>query len=150
MAGDRAGSGPQAAEGERQWEAGSGAAANRRHDEGLKELGASRLVTPQGQGLVGGCRLGSLYVGNLAHETTEADLRTAFSQFGTVVSARIVSGRRGRPKGFAYVEMADDASAEAAMESLRGTQINGRTMDIVPEEPRRGGRARRSGGRRRR
>ena len=94
--------------------------------------------------------MGTLYVGNLAHETTEADLRTAFSQFGTVVSARMVSGRRGRPKGFAYVEMADDAEAEAAMESLRGTQINGRTMDIVPEEPRRGGKARRSGGRRRR
>ena len=94
--------------------------------------------------------MGTLYVGNLAHETTEADLRTAFSPFGTVVSAKMVSGRRGRPKGFAYVEMSDDTEAEAAMESLRGTQINGRTMDIVPEEPRRGGRARRGGGRRRR
>ncbi len=83
--------------------------------------------------------MGSLYVGNLAHETTEADLRTAFTPFGAVDSVRIVSGRRGRPKGFAYVEMADDSAAEAAMESLRGTQINGRTMDIVPEEPRRGG-----------
>ena len=149
MAGDRAWSGPPAAKGERQREAGSGAAATGQHDEGIKELGAARLVTPQGQGLEGGCRLGTLYVGNLAHETTEADLRTAFSQFGTVVSARIVSGRRGRPKGFAYVEMADDAATEAAMESLRGTQINGRTMDIVPEEPRRGGKARRGGRRRR-
>ncbi len=94
--------------------------------------------------------MGTLYVGNLAHETTEADLRTAFSPFGTVASARIVSDRRGRPKGFAYVEMADDAAAEAAMESLRGTQINGRTMDIVPEEPRRqGGRRGRSKRRRR-
>jgi RNA recognition motif-containing protein len=46
--------------------------------------------------------------------------------------------------------MADDAAAEAAMESLRGTQINGRTMDIVPEEPRRqGGRRGRSKRRRR-
>ncbi len=150
MAGDRAGSGPPAAKGERQREAGFGAAASGHHDEGIKELGAPRLVTPQGQGLEGGCRLGTLYVGNLAHETTEADLRTAFTPFGAVDSVRIVSGRRGRPKGFAYVEMADDAAAEAAMESLRGTQINGRTMDIVPEEPRRGGRARRSGGRRRR
>jgi RNA recognition motif-containing protein len=94
--------------------------------------------------------LGTLYVGNLAHETTDVDLRTAFSPFGKVVSTRIVSDRRGRPKGFAYVEMSDAESARTAMESLRGTQINGRTMDIVLEERtkrRRGGIGR--GGRRR-
>lgn len=88
--------------------------------------------------------MGTLYVGNLAHETTEVDLRDAFAAFGDVASVKIVSDRRGRPKGFAYVEMKDDAAATAAMESLRGTRINGRTMDIVPEEPRRrGGRGRR-------
>ncbi len=84
----------------------------------------------------------TLYVGNLAHETTDMDLKTAFSQFGAVASVKIVSDRRGRTKGFGYVEMADEESAKASMESLRGTQINGRTMDIVMEEPRR-----RSGGR---
>jgi RNA recognition motif-containing protein len=89
-------------------------------------------------------------VGNLAHETTDVDLRTAFSEFGKVVSAKVVSDRRGRPKGFGYIEMSDEDSARVAMESLRGTQINGRTMDIVLEERtkrRRGGFAR--GGRRR-
>ena len=85
----------------------------------------------------------TLYMGNLAHETTEVDLRTACSRFGAVVSAKIVTDRRGRSKGFGYVEMADEASARAAMESLRGTQINGRTLDIVLEEPAK----RRSGGR---
>ena len=85
--------------------------------------------------------MGTLYVGNLAHETTDVDLRTAFSRFGKVVSARIVSDRRGRTKGFGYVEMSDGESARVAMESLRGTQINGRTMDIVLE-----GRARRRSG----
>ena len=92
----------------------------------------------------------TLYVGNLAHETTDVDLRAPFSPFGKVVSAKIVSDRRGRPKGFGYVEMADEDSARAALESLRGTQINGRTMDIVLEERtkrRRGGIGR--GGRRR-
>ena len=92
----------------------------------------------------------TLYVGNLAHETTDVDLRTAFSPFGKVVSAKIVSDRRGRPKGFGYVEMSDEDSIKPAMESLRGTQINGRTMDIVLEERtnrRRGGISR--GGRRR-
>ena len=94
-----------------------------------------------------------LYVGNLAHETTEADLRAAFSRFGEVTSVKIVSGRRGRTKGFAYVQMAEEESAQAALESLRGTEINGRIMDVVPDEPsaRRGGMAYgRSGGRRRR
>ncbi len=91
-----------------------------------------------------------IYVGNLAHETTDVDLRTAFSAFGKVVSAKVVSDRRGRTKGFGYVEMSDEDSARAALESLRGTQINGRTMDIVLEERskrRRGGFGR--GGRRR-
>jgi len=78
--------------------------------------------------------LKTLYVGNLAHETSDVDLRTAFSRFGDVVSARIVSDRRGRTKGFGYVEMTDEASAKVAMENLRGTQINGRTLDIVLEE----------------
>lgn len=87
-----------------------------------------------------------LYVGNLAHETTEAQLRDAFARFGAVSSVKIVSDRRGRQKGFAYVQMADDESADRAMQSLRGTQINGRTLDIVEDQPRKGGFA----GRRRR
>ena len=92
-----------------------------------------------------------LYVGNLAHETTEVDLRAAFSRFGEVVSARVMSNRRGRTKQFGYVEMGDEASAKAAMEALRGTQIKGRTLDIVLDESsRRGGGGGRVGGRRRR
>ncbi len=91
-------------------------------------------------------------MGNLAYETTEADLRAVFSRHGEVVSAKIVSGRRGRSKGFAYVEMVDEASAMAAMQSLRGTEVNGRMMDIVAEEPpvrSRAASGRSSGGRRR-
>ena len=80
-----------------------------------------------------------LYVGNLAHETTEAQLRDAFAAFGEVSSVKIMSDRRGRQKGFAYVQMADSASADRAIESLRGTQINGRTLDIVEDQPRKGG-----------
>ncbi len=91
----------------------------------------------------------TLYIGNLAHETTDVDLRTAFSRIGKVVSVKIVSDRRGRTKGFGYVEMADESSAKTSMESLRGTQLNGRTMDIVLEEPRRRGGGRVRAGRRR-
>jgi RNA recognition motif-containing protein len=87
-----------------------------------------------------------LYVGNLAHETTQADLQARFSEFGVVVSAKVATDRRGRSKRFGYVEMADDASAQAAMENLRGKDLNGRLMDVVLEEARRGG----NGGRYRR
>jgi RNA recognition motif-containing protein len=94
----------------------------------------------------------SLYVGNLAYDTTEADLRAVFAQFGELVSVRIASDRAGRPKGFAFVEMADESAAAAAAESLRRTQLHGRTMDVVESEPpgkRRGNRGRgRPGGRR--
>jgi RNA recognition motif-containing protein len=74
-----------------------------------------------------------LYVGNLAHETTEAQIRAAFAPFGEPSSIEIVSDRRGRTKGFAYVQIADRAAADAAMQALKGTQLNGRTMDIVPD-----------------
>ncbi len=69
----------------------------------------------------------------MAHETTEADLRAAFSSFGEVLSAKVMSDRRGRTKQFAYVEMEDENSARLAMEGLRGKPVNGRIMDIVLE-----------------
>lgn len=83
--------------------------------------------------------MSKLYIGNLAHETTEADLQAVFSPFGEIASVKVASDRRGRPKGFAHVDMANDEAAQAAIESLRGTQLNGRTMDIVPEAGRKGG-----------
>jgi RNA recognition motif-containing protein len=75
-----------------------------------------------------------LYVGNLARETTEAQIRDAFAPFAETSSVKIVNDRRGRPKGFAYVQLADEGAAEKAIEALRGTQLNGRTLDIVPDD----------------
>lgn len=95
----------------------------------------------------GGTGLSStLYIGNLAHETTEADLLTEFTPFGKIVSTKVMSDRRGRAKGFGFVEMADKESAREAMEKLRGKELNGRTMDIVLEDRKN----RKGGGRRRR
>ena len=92
----------------------------------------------------------TLYVGNLAHETTEADLKAAFSNYGEVLSTKVASNRHGRTKQFGYVEMADAATAQTAMAALRGTEINGRILDIVLEERgnKRKGSFRRSGRRR--
>jgi nucleolin len=77
--------------------------------------------------------LSRLYVGNLARETTEVQIRNAFAPFAEPSSVKIVNDRRGRPKGFAYVQLADDEAADKAIEGLRGTQLNGRTLDIVPD-----------------
>jgi len=95
---------------------------------------------------VGPALSSTLYIGNLAHETTEADLLTEFTPFGKIVSTKVMSDRRGRAKGFGFVEMADKESARAAMEGLRGKELNGRTMDIVLEDRKN----RKGGGRRRR
>jgi len=91
-----------------------------------------------------------LYVGNLAHDTTDAQIRAAFAPHCQVTSVKVAADRRGRPKGFAYVDVDDPDSLDALLDALRGTQINGRTMDIVRDDPRRGGGPPRAGGRRRR
>ena len=71
---------------------------------------------------------------------------TEFTPFGKIVSTKVMSDRRGRAKGFGFVEMADKESAREAMETLRGKELNGRTMDIVLEDRKN----RKGGGRRRR
>ncbi len=76
-----------------------------------------------------------LYVGNISFETTSDDLVQAFSQFGTVLGAQIVSDREtGRSRGFAFVEMHD--GAEAAITGLHGTQLAGRTLTVNEARPR--------------
>ena len=77
----------------------------------------------------------NLYVGNLSFDTTEAELREAFAQHGTVTSAQVIMDRdTGRPRGFAFVEMSD--GGEAAMEALNGAQLNGRTISVNEARPR--------------
>jgi len=94
--------------------------------------------------------LKKLYIGNLAHDATEADLMARFSEFGKVISTKVAADRRGRAKGFGHVEMADEESAAAAMEGLRGKELKGRLMDVVLEDSkgRRGGPPKRGGRRR--
>ncbi len=86
-----------------------------------------------------------IYVGNLAYATNDDTLRTAFSQYGEVASARVVSDRMtGRSKGFGFVEMPDREQAQAAIDGLNGTDLDGRTLRVnesqpKPQEDRRGG-----------
>ena len=78
----------------------------------------------------------SIYVGNLSFNTTEATLRSAFERYGTVHSARLITDQMtGRPRGFGFVEM-DNAEAEAAINAINGTELDGRVLKVNEAQPR--------------
>lgn len=83
----------------------------------------------------------NIYVGNLPFSTSQEELRSIFSAFGEVSAVRIVSDREtGRPKGFGFVDMPNDAEAKNAIEALNGNDIGGRKAvvnEARPREPRR-------------
>jgi len=84
-----------------------------------------------------------LYVGNLSYDVTASDLQTLFSAHGTVESAEVIADRdTGRSKGFAFIEMASDGEAQAAIAALNGQEHAGRTLTVneaKPKEKRSGG-----------
>jgi RNA recognition motif-containing protein len=90
----------------------------------------------------------NIYVGNLASDATDADLREAFEAFGQVDSARVVKDKfSGTSRGFGFVEMADESEAQAAMSGLNDKELRGRTVIVNEARPRsEGGRDRRGGG----
>ncbi|MCA9143109.1 MAG: RNA-binding protein [Planctomycetaceae bacterium] len=76
-----------------------------------------------------------LYVGNLAFATTSDDLRDAFSEYGTVTSATVITDREtGRSRGFGFVEM--ENGAEQAIEAMNGKELAGRTLNVNEARPR--------------
>jgi len=78
----------------------------------------------------------SIYVGNLAHSTTEDDLQQAFAQYGTVSAVRIVKDREtGHSRGFAFVEMADNNEAASAIKELNLREISGRSITVNEARP---------------
>ena len=81
-----------------------------------------------------------LYVGNLPYSYRDSDMEQAFSQYGTVSSAKVMMERdTGRSKGFGFVEMSNDAEAQAAIAGMNGQQIGGRGLvvnEARPMEPR--------------
>jgi len=78
-----------------------------------------------------------IYVGNLSYDTTETQIRDAFTATGEVESVSLIIDRdTGRSKGFAFVEMTNDAEAKSAIEQLNGTEVDGRTMNISEARPR--------------
>lgn len=79
----------------------------------------------------------SIYVGNIPYRLTEDELREAFSAFGQVDSAKIITDREtGQSKGFAFVEMPVQAEAEEAIRQLDGSALKGRNIRVNQARPR--------------
>jgi RNA recognition motif-containing protein len=81
-----------------------------------------------------------LYVGNLPYNTSEDDLRTLFSQYGSVDSVAIITDRdTGRSKGFGFVEFGNDEEAKNAIQGLSGQEYGGRALTVNEARPKTGG-----------
>ena len=76
----------------------------------------------------------TIYVGNISWGLTDQDLENVFAEHGTVTSAKIITDRAtGRSRGFGFVEMSD--GAEAAIEALNGTEVDGRELVVNESRP---------------
>ncbi len=76
----------------------------------------------------------NIYVGNISWGLEDQDLENVFAEHGTVTSAKIIKDRAtGRSRGFGFVEMSD--GAEAAIEALNGTEVDGRALVVNESRP---------------
>ena len=77
-----------------------------------------------------------LFIGNLAYKVTEEELQELFAQSGEVASVTIVTDRHtGQKRGFGFVEMANQAGAEAAIKALNGFDLQGRQIAVSISQP---------------
>ena len=88
----------------------------------------------------------NIFVGNLSFEASEESVRALFATYGTVDRVNIVTDRdSGQPRGFGFVEMANDAEGNKAIAALNGTDLGGRTLNVNEARPK-GDRSNGSGG----
>ena len=79
----------------------------------------------------------NMYVGNLNYRVKEGDLEQAMAAYGVVTSVKVIKDREtGKSKGFAFVEMENDAEAAQAMNELNGSEFMGRQLVIKEARPR--------------
>src|SRR5882724_11752003 len=93
----------------------------------------------------------NIFVGNLSFGTTEQDIRSLFEAHGSVDRVNIVTDRdTGQPRGFAFVEMTNDAEGERAIDAINGKEVGGRALNVNEARPKSegggGGRGRGFGG----
>ena len=78
----------------------------------------------------------NIYVGNLAFNVTEGELKQAFEDFGEVTSAKIIKDKySGESKGFGFVEMTDGTEAQAAIKGLNEKELKGRGIKVNEARP---------------
>ncbi len=78
----------------------------------------------------------NLFVGNMSFQTTESDLRVLFEPFGQITRVHVATDREtGRSRGFAFVEMANDAEAAKAIAALDGKEVGGRNLKVNEARP---------------
>ncbi|MBR9982272.1 MAG: RNA-binding protein [Desulfatitalea sp.] len=78
----------------------------------------------------------NIFIGNLAHSTTEDSLKTLFTPFGDVESVKVIKDRvSGRPKGFGFIEMPSNSEADQAIKALNGNRIDGNSIKVKPADP---------------
>lgn len=78
----------------------------------------------------------NIFVGNLSFGTTEDSLRSAFEPYGSVDNVNIIRDREtGQPRGFAFVEMSNDAEANTAINALNGRDLDGRSLNVNEARP---------------
>ncbi len=89
----------------------------------------------------------NIYVGNLSFDLSESELRSAFAAHGEVASARIITDAySGKSKGFGFVEMPNQAEAEAAIRAINGKELKGRAVKVNEARPKGEGGGNRGGG----
>src|SRR5579862_3494870 len=92
----------------------------------------------------------NIFVGNLSFGSTEQDIRSLFEAYGTVDRVNIVTDREtGQPRGFAFVEMSNDAEGTKAINAVNGHEMGGRALNVNEARPKTaGGGGSRDGGNR--
>ena len=78
----------------------------------------------------------NIYIGNLEYSTKEDELQRVFEEHGQVTSVKIIRDKfTGKAKGFAFLEMANDAEADNAIHALNGKEVNGRQIKVSRAVP---------------
>ncbi len=78
----------------------------------------------------------TIYVGNLSYQATEEDVRSVFSEYGTVERVVLPTDREtGRMRGFAFVDLTDDSTEDSAIEELNGAEWMGRQLRVNKAKP---------------
>ena len=78
----------------------------------------------------------NIYVGNLPYGMDDATLEALYAEHGEVSSAQVIMDRdTGRSRGFGFVEMPDDAAAQAAIDATNGTELDGRSLNVNQARP---------------